>query len=81
MLQRRQNSLHHTIDILINLSIRDAKDEVATTLKNERPLYVAPQLLVGRMRRTVDLNDELPIKANEVGNKPVNRMLTPELPA
>jgi hypothetical protein len=53
-------------------------DPIALAVQKLFALRVAPALIVGRMSRAVDLDDELLLAANEVGEIGTDRLLPNE---
>jgi hypothetical protein len=63
---------------VVDLIVVETGDPIALAVQKLFALRVAPALIVGRMSRAVDLDDELLLAANEVGEIGTDRLLPNE---
>jgi hypothetical protein len=78
-LRRRQDRIQDSLGVAADFVIAGPRHPVAAILQEPLASAIATKLIVGRMRRAVDLDDKSFLAANEVGEIWANRLLPNEL--
>jgi hypothetical protein len=77
LFQLLDDLLQHAVDVAEHIVIPEAQNAISRPLKEFGSSAIG--LFPNRMLPTIDLNHQTVIMADEIGNEPINRHLSPKL--
>src|SRR5262245_58138967 len=79
LVERAQDGLKHALEILHHVVVPKPKHEISHRFQSSRPLFVLRHAI--HMLTAIELNDQLRISTNKVGDEAIDRNLPFEFPA
>ena len=79
LIERAQDCLQHAINIPHDVVVPESQYQITHSFKRIRPLGIS--LFISLMLSTVELDNQLALSADEVGDEPIDWYLSPEFPS